>query len=751
MAYELIITEKPNAAKKIADALSDGKPIKKSDNGVPYYLISHNKEDLVVACAVGHLYGVAEKNDKSWKYPTFEIEWKPTSSINKASAYTKKYLSVIKKVAKDATNFTIATDYDIEGEVIGLNVLRFACKQKDANRMKFSTLTKDDLIKAFEHKSKTIDWGQANAGVTRHELDWYYGINLSRALMSALRKTGSFKVLSSGRVQGPALKILVDKEKEIQNFKPEPYWQIALSGLVEKDKKYPVEALHQKDKFFDGNEATTVFEKVKDEKSALVSSVTKKETKSLPPIPFDLTSLQLEAHKVFKIVPKQLLELAQNLYINGFISYPRTSSQKLPKEIDYKKILKELQKNEEYKKQTDYLLALKQLIPKEGTKDDPAHPAIYPTGIKPTGINDREKKVYDLIVKRFFAVFGEPALRETMTIEVDIKKEIFVTKGTRTKEEGWFELYAPYVKLEEAEFPDINEKDTVKINSITKDEKETSPPKRYTAASIIKELEKRNLGTKATRASIIDALYQRGYVNEKSIQATKLGIRTCDILEKYSSTILDEELTRHFEDEMESIRKKEKTPQEVLDEAQKLLTDILTDFKKKELDIGKELKDANFETANEMNTIGECPVCKEGMLVIKQGKFGRFIACDKYPDCSATFKIPQTGVIKSANKNCEHCAHPMLTITKKGTKSTRSQTLCINPECPSLKIDEANLSQEMKEIQSGTIEKDCPKCKGKLVLRKSIYGQFLGCSNYPKCKYTERIEKEKEAPKKEEE
>src|SRR3989338_48379 len=198
--YELIITEKPNAALKIAQSLADGKPIKKNISGVPYYEVTHGKKDLVIGCAVGHLFTITEKDKKKgWTYPVFDVKWEQNSKVNKGAAYTAKYASTLKKLAENANVFTVATDYDIEGEVIGYNVLKYLCKQKNAKRMKYSTLTRDELRESFDKASKTLDWGQVNAGLTRHELDWYYGINLSRALSLAVKSTGSFKILSSGR------------------------------------------------------------------------------------------------------------------------------------------------------------------------------------------------------------------------------------------------------------------------------------------------------------------------------------------------------------------------------------------------------------------------------------------------------------------------------------------------------------------------------------------------------------------------
>ena len=505
---ELIITEKPNAAKKIADALSDGKPKKLNINKVPYYRIERGGKDIIIGCAVGHLFGVAEKDKKGWTYPIFDTQWVPTSKISKGSAFTTKYRTALQKLAKEADSFTVATDFDIEGEVIGYNALRFLCKKKDAARMKFSTLTKPDLIKSYEAKSKTLEWGQVNAGITRHEMDWIYGINLSRALTLAIKNaTKTFKLLSSGRVQGPTLKLLVDKEKEISAFVPEPFWQIQLAGDV---KGAEITALHKEDKFTDKKKVDEIFEKIRHEKEAKVTDVTRKQSKTNQQFPFDLTALQREAYKTIKVTPKNTLEMAQILYTDGFISYPRTSSQKLPKEIGYKKILEALKRQKKFEKEVAFVLTKTKLVPNEGKKTDAAHPAIYPTGNAPDYDDKKLMDLYELIVRRFFSVFGEPATRETMNILLDVKEEIFVTRGTRTVEQGWFELYGRFVMLKDEELPGVDVGEIVKVKNLDKLDKETQPPRRYTEASIIKELEKRNLGTKATRANVIDNIYLRG-------------------------------------------------------------------------------------------------------------------------------------------------------------------------------------------------------------------------------------------------
>ncbi|MBC8501104.1 MAG: DNA topoisomerase I [Nanoarchaeota archaeon] len=721
MTYELVITEKPSAALKIAYALSDSKPVKKSNRGVSYYLLSHNKKDLVIVPAVGHLFNVAEKKDNGFKYPSFEIEWAPTSQIDKRNSYSKKYADTIKELSKDAESYTVACDYDVEGEVIGLNCIRFLCKQKDANRMKFSTLTKPDLISSYEHKSSTLNWGQANAGETRHFLDWLYGINISRALTLAIKKKGKQTTLSTGRVQGPALKLIVDKEKEIKAFEVKPYWQLELKGKINDEE---ITAVHEKEQFFEEKEADEIIEKTKDN-NGKVSTVEKNEKTHIPPYAFDLTTLQIEAYRSLGISPKQTLAIAQSLYIGGYISYPRTSSQKLPPTIGYKRIIESLQQNDDYSKICDEILSKEKIYPRQGAKDDPAHPAIFPTGVLVKKPKTNEKKVYDLIVRRFLSAFGDPAKRIHTILKIDVEEEIFIAEGKLTIEKGWYTYYGKHLKTKETRLPETETGTLVDVESIEKLEKETKPPRRYSPASIIKELEKRNLGTKSTRAHIIDTLYRRDFIKGGWLEATDLGIGVVNTLLHHSPKIVDEELTIHFEEEMQEIREEKKTKEEVIEEAKGVLTEILDKFKKDEDKIGSKLLQAQKET-EEKETLGACPNCGEGKLMVKRSKFGRFVACDKYPDCKTTYNIPKTGFIEPSGEKCSECKVPTVFVKFKGRKK---QEICVNPKCP---------SKENSENEGE--EKPCPECKeGMLKLRSSMYGQFYGCSNYPKCKHTEKI------------
>lgn len=667
--YELVITEKPQAAAKIANAL--GKAVMKTKSKISYYEVNRNGHRIVVACAVGHLFTL-KQNVNGSNVPIFDVKWIPNYLARK-NDFTKRYYDLILSLVKDAGSVTIATDYDVEGEVIGLNVMRFICNQKNANRMKFSTLTPKELDKAYIEKTSSINWGQAIAGETRHYLDWFYGINLSRALMNAIKTTGKFRIMSIGRVQGPALNMIVKKEKEISKFEPEPYWNV----FIKVDSKNKIDLKYFKDIF--EKDFLKRFENLEGEDVDLETKSTEKITP--PNVPFNLTALQTEAYKFHGITPANTLKAAQSLYLGGLISYPRTSSQELPESIDYKSILKKLANDYNVKH------LIKRKTPIQGKKKDPAHPSIYPTGNSQILSGD-EDKIYNLIVKRFLSLFCEDAIiankRITaIPIKEDKKDLKFVLSGSSIKKKAWMEIYPS--KLKEVEIPEIGNKG--KILKLWTEEKETQPPKRYSQASIISQLEKKNLGTKSTRSSILDTLYNRNYVKEKSIEATPLGISLIETLEQYSPIIINEKLTRNFETEMEKIvsSKKDYTEKQekIIKKAKDTIKKIANDFKKNESEIGKKILKANVEQREQekiANKLCKCPKCKKGDLAItyspKTKRF--FIACDAYPDCKTTYSLPPNGVIKKTDKICEECGFPMLMRLSKGK---RPWIFCFNPLC----------------------------------------------------------------------
>jgi DNA topoisomerase-1 len=702
----VIITEKPRVSLKIAQSIAPTY-VKKTEGGVSYYKAKSNGDEVTIASAAGHLYTLAQKRPARG-YPVFDIQWVPLHTVDKSKAYVRKYIQLLERLSKDADRFYIATDYDIEGELLGYNALRFACSHegKKVLRMKFSTLTPGELSSAFQNPID-VDLKLAEAGETRHMMDWFWGINTSRALSQALKNAHrGFVTVSAGRVQTPALAILVKRNKEIEDFVPEPYWEVFADVDVKGQK---VRTRHEKGKIFVRDEAKSVLERSK-VKEATVAEVTKEETRVYPPTPYDLGTLQVDAYRIFGFVPKKTQDLAQGLYEGGHISYPRTSSQKLPYSIGFNRILQNLGSDPKFKKPVDIVLKKGKLKPRQGSKTDPAHPAIYPTGILPKKIAADADKLYRLIAHRFIAVFGDEMVMATIKVGIDLSRERFEFEGSSVKEAGWTEHY-PYYKPKEFVFPDVFEDEKLKVLKVYSPEKKTQPPPKFTPASLIKELENRGLGTKATRADTLDTLYRRGYVHGKSIEVTEFGVSIISTLAEYASSIISEELTRKFEEKLENIREGKEGKESVLNEAKAELEKILGDIKKKEDVIGEKISDA-IKQSEKKKTLGKCNLCDGELKIIKARGGKDFIGCSNYPKCKNAFSLFTSRGVEPTDKKCAECGLPVIS-TSKG-----KYLFCIDPKC--------------KSNEKRYVVGRCPKCNGDLRIMK-VKKQFIGCSNYPDC------------------
>ena len=671
----LIICEKPKVAEKVASALSEGPVQRKLLHGIAYYELSRKGKALLVAPAVGHIYSLKQK-EKGGGYPIFDIEWAPAYEVEKGAKFTKDYLMALQSLAKKADEKINACDFDVEGSLIGYNVMRFtAGGLGNAKRMKFSALTDDDLVEAYDNLLP-LDEGNAIAGEARHMLDWFWGINLSRALMAAIRSAGIYKVLSIGRVQGPALNILAQREMDILKFKSEPYWQLfALARGVRFE--------HEIERFFKKEEAEARRQISEGSKaSGVVEKVARSKKKVPPNPPFDLTSLQVEAFACFGFSPSATLAMAQTLYEGSLISYPRTSSQKLPAKLNLQKIIAKLSQNPAYAESAKKLISAGKFKPHEGAKEDSAHPAIHPTGQAPNGsVGEREIRLYDLIVKRFLACFAEPAMREGMRVDIALASEKYHANGARTVEKGWISFYEPYVKFEEISLPDFKEKAPVAVEKIEMPQKETQPPKRFTEASIIQALEKRNLGTKATRAVVIETLHKRGYVKgKKGIEVSAFGLEVYGVLMRWCKEILDEKLTHEFETKMDLIAEGKETEDEVVRGAEAVLVPMLAKFEKHEKEIGGELAGTFREQRAIEETLGKCPKDGGDLRIIHSKKTGKqFAACSNYPTCRQSYPLPQHALIIPTSKVCEKCGTPIYIVRRKGR---RDFEMCLDPKCP---------------------------------------------------------------------
>ncbi len=661
---KLIIAEKPSVALRIALSLSETKPKTGSFNGVVYYEAYRNGEKINIVAAAGHLFTLHQRQ-KSNDLPIFDIEWVPSYKTNKKAYFTKKYLDAIEAVGKKCGFFINACDYDIEGTIIGSNLIKgivngdvnkeIPADFANVGRMKFSTTTKPDLEFAYENMDK-FDFNNMYAGEARHVLDWMWGINLSRVLMNALYLGGVKKIMSIGRVQGPTLGILAKREIEIREFKPAPFWAVVLGykGIEFQNRK--------------GN----MFEKAAAEKALLetqsheitITGLEVNDEMRYPFPPFDLTSLQLEASRVARMDPTRTLAVAQSLYERSYISYPRTASQKLPATLNLGRIISLLGQNEKYSEFAKRLISESRYRPREGAKEDEAHPAIHPTGERPRTMTDEEEAVYDIIAKRFLACFAEPGIVQNTKATLAAGSEEYFASGNIVKKKGWMEIYN-YYKPGENLMPAMEKGEKVKPEKVFIKEGKTEPPKRYTKASLIALLEKKDLGTKATRAAIIDTLFNRGYILNAKIEVTEFGMSVYETLNKYSRSILDEDLTRTLEKDMEGISKGSKKSEEVINEGKKIIAAAVETFKKNGREIGMELS-KGLKESEMTNSLGRCK-CGGGDLVIKKSRNNKqFVGCTNWPTCSNSYPLPQYAKIVPMHKVCEKCGTPKVKVFAKG-------------------------------------------------------------------------------------
>ncbi len=696
--YTLILTEKPNAAKRIAQALDQkGKPKRVEEKNVPYFLAKRDKL-LVVVSALGHLYTVMHIGKGRNYYPVFNFKWAPRYLAERGAKHIRAWIEVISKLAKNAEEFIDACDYDIEGSLIGYCLLKYACENKEnaAKRMKFSTLTKKELEKAYSESLPKLDFALIEAGKTRHEVDWLYGVNVSRALtLAAKRWSGRYATLSTGRVQGPTLKFLIDRERSIRSFVPAPYWSIRAAVDIE-GSAYEVE--YEKKTFEKRVDADAVAKACKG-KAGKIEKIEKKSTQQKPPIPFDLGALQTEAYSLFGYTPRRTSHIAERLYLGALISYPRTSSQKLPPAIGYRTILKGLSKERAYKRLASGLLQIGKLKPREGAKEDPAHPAVYPTGNVPErSLDESERRIWDLVVRRFMAVFGEPAVKQSMKVTINVNGHRFYLWGRRILKEGWMKFYKPYVRTEEVALPPLKEGETVQPKGILREDKFTKPPPRFNPSSLLKKMEKVGIGTKATRADIIETLHSRKYITEERIVVTDLGFDIIDVLHRYCQGVISVKLTRELEEKMERIQTKSEKRENVLSEVVEGLKPMLEELKQREAVIGEALSNAIKRSRMQERIVGDCPTCHTGKLMILYSRKTRkrFIGCTNYFKnvCQTSFPLPQRGTVKPLHRPCKGCGWPTLIVKMRGR---RPWTLCFNGSCP--KKEERRKRLEMRSLQ----------------------------------------------------
>ena len=756
---KLVVTEKNDAAQKIADLLGVKKPKAEKVYSTPVYRFDVDGEEWVTIGLRGHILepdfaptmvykkrggwqGVTEEGEtlpadlpaslpkppfkkkkpftedgvelKTWKMDALPyLVYAPINKLPKE----KEIIRSLKNLAKKADSVIIATDFDREGELIGSDAL--SCIQEvnataPVSRARYSAFTKEEITHAFDNLVE-LDTNLASAGASRQDIDLIWGAVLTRYL-TLVKFAGYGNVRSSGRVQTPTLALIVARERERLAFIPEDYWVIRGGFGVDPD---AFEAPHATARFKAEAEALAVMAHVEGATVATVASVEKKKRTVQPPAPFNTTSL-MAAASAEGLSPARTMRIAESLYMDGYISYPRVDNTVYPSSLDLADTVKGISGNPAYAPYCKELLAKDKLTATRGKKETTDHPPIYPTAkATPDDLAPADYKLYNLIARRFLATLSEAAVIEGTKVTLDVNAEPFVAKGDVLSKPGFRAIY-PYGLKKDEQLPALSEGEQIAFNGATCTKKQTEPPARYSQGKLIQEMEKLGLGTKSTRHSIIERLYAVKYCVNDPIEPSQLGMAVCDALDKFAPHITHPEMTAELEEEMDNIADGRTTKTEVVNTSRNLLSEQLASL----LPHSEEVKDALADAVAADAYVGPCPKCgKDLQLRASQKTRSMFIGCSGWPDCDVTYPLPK-GKVEAVPEPCPTCGMPQVKVTAFRSKP---RTICIDPHCATNK-------------EPDVVVGECPACKEKGITAKLIaqknprtLKRFIRCENYDDC------------------
>ena len=766
---KLVVTEKNDAAKQIANLLGTKKPKQDKVYNTPVYKFEWNGDECVTIGLRGHILepdfthelvykkrggwqGITEDGEllkadvpstlpkppfkkkkpfttdgvelKAWKMEALPyLAYAPIQKLPKE----KDIIRSLKNLAKKADSIIIATDFDREGELIGADALA-CCREVNetapVSRARYSSFTKPEIQGAFSNLVD-MDTDLAEAGATRQDIDLIWGAALTRYL-TIVRFAGIGNVRSSGRVQTPTLGLIVERERERDAFVPEDYWTIkgsfdasSESGPTSGDGDNAFEATHHTSRFKSQEAADAAMKAIDGADSAMVSNIEKKKRTVPAPVPFNTTAL-MAAASAEGINPGRCMRMAESLYMDGYISYPRVDNTVYPSTLDLAGVVKQLEGNPAYAPYCKKLLSGGPLKATRGKKETTDHPPIYPTAAAtPDDLNPSEYKLYNLIARRFLATLSGPATVEGTKVTLDVNGESFVAKGDVLVNKGFREIYHYGLKKDE-QLPHMEDGQRIAFNGATCTKDQTKPPARYSQGKLIQEMEKLGLGTKSTRHSIIERLYTVKYIMNDPIEPSKLGIAVIDALDKFAPHITHPEMTAELEAGMDEIAEGHTTKHEVVGSSRNLLAKELADLIPHAEDVSEALGDAVAADAY----VGKCPKCGHDLQIRASHKTkSMFIGCSAWPDCDVTYPLP-SGKIESVEELCPTCGMPQVKVSAFRQKP---RTICIDPNC--------STNQE-PEVVVGK----CPVCAaaGKdsnMIARRNpkTLKRSITCENFDEC------------------
>jgi DNA topoisomerase-1 len=688
----LIVTEKNNSAKKIAEILG-GSPKADAAYKVPFYTWSDGDGEQMAIGLKGHVLNPAFPEDYSnWQQTDLhdlidaELIKEPTD---------KNVVRAVRKVAKDADELVIATDFDREGELIGLEALEEILEVKPelaehTKRARYSALTKEEIERAFSELDE-LSYPLAHAGWARQDIDLLWGATLTRAVSLATRRFGS-NFLSVGRVQSPTLALIVERELERRAHVAKPFWEV-LARFEHPDGSF--EAHHETDKFWKREEADAAVAGTSS--PGVVKEVASRRNTRKPPTPYNTTAFTTDASSRLGITPSRAMRLAEDLYMDGYISYPRTDNTVYPSSLPVKELIASLTKLSDFEAARPLLDG--KLQPTRGRKETTDHPPIYPTqAVYPGGLDGPKRRVYELVVRRFLATFSTPMITESTRADIEAGSETYFVRGSVVVDPGYAAIYT-YARSSDEEIPKLEQGQELPLDGepwIV--DKETQPPARLSQGKLVEMMEERGLGTKATRAEIIQKLYDRGYVYANPPIPSETGIAMYAAFKRFVPEMATPEMTARLEAEMDQIAAGDMTKDDVVGDSRKLLHQTYDEIDSSREDLAKQI----WAGMDEDKFLGPCKVCEEAgrkredggpnrlrIIELKGGK--RMYGCEGWikddpdsPDsCPVSGPLPGRGYdLWRLEERCSICGEtPRLSV-----KSFRGRPwkLCLNDECPSM-------------------------------------------------------------------
>jgi DNA topoisomerase-1 len=708
----LVVTEKFNTALRIAIVLSDGRMQRSRVGGTNLFRFDRPEGPYAVVGLRGHIVELDyPKEFAEWSLGNLGelLETEPLKRVTEAGI-----VRTLQDIVREFDRVIIATDFDREGELIGaeaLELLRHVHPTIEVKRAHYSALTREEIETRFARLVE-LDFALAAAGEARQEIDLVWGALLTRYLSLTAGQRGR-NFLSAGRVQTPTLTLLVDRDQAIKEFVATPFWTIDAQAT---DGTEAFRVSHVHGKFDVRSEAEGVFARVDGATQGRVEAFHQEETRRRPPVPFSTTLFVAEATRQ-GMGASHAMRIAEDLYTQGLISYPRTDNTVYPRSLGLRSLVERFRESP-FREAAEFVLTQESFHPSRGRSETTDHPPIYPTGVTdPAKLKPDHAKLYELVVRRFLATVAPDSTGIARTATVDIRGEKFEGKGQILTDPGWYRVY-PYSSPEQVPMPELAVGATVQVTKVELNEDQTKPPRRYTQGTLIQEMERLGLGTKSTRHDVLQKLFDRHYVLQKSLEPTVTGIAVTEALKAHAPVITRPEMTHRLEEEMELVAESKKEKSQVLEDSREMLREAHELLARNAEGVRKTLTAA----LDSQHFIGPCARCGGALRMARSPRGSRWVQCVNNPgSCTASYALPSAGFIEPAAEFlCGTCKVPRVKIIFRGQ---RPDLYCINPEC----------AEHHKAFRIGV----CPKCASPLAIRYSFRGnRFVGCTGYPKCTVT---------------